>query len=195
MANTLELAIDTASKITVDLAFTGTDGETFTLAEGKKAGTRPELPDEEAFNSSSDFSRLRLLNEEIDATLATYLTEMRVNINNGVNPNKAIATLGAIGMSVGDFAVSGNVKAYFDTVEAIRSIRRDDDVSLDFALVKTNAGWVFDIPLLSTGDGRLEVAKDQSVQIPVTLDAAEHPDLHHTLLVQSFTYLPNAASA
>jgi hypothetical protein len=193
VANTMEIAINTADKITVDLGFVGIDAETRTVGDGEKPGARPDLPEEEAFNSSSDFSRLRLLNEDTAQTLATYLTEMRITIDNGVRPNKAISQLGAIGVSAGDFMAAGSVTAYFDDVAAMSAVRNNDDVSLDFALVKSNAGWLFDLPLVSMGDGRLNVEKDQSIKIPLTMEGAEHPTLHHTLLAGSFTYLPNAA--
>lgn len=194
VANTLEIAVTTAGKITVDLGFVGIDAETRTSVEGAKTGTRPDIPEEEAFNSSSDFSRLRLIDEDIDDTLATYLTEMRLTVDNGVRPNKAISVLGAIGVSAGDFMAAGSTTAYFSSVEAVRAVRNNHDASMDFALVKSNAGWLFDLPLVSLGDGRLNVEKDQPITIPLTMDGAEHPELHHTMLAGSFSYLPTVAT-
>lgn len=193
VANTLELGVTTAEKITVDLGFIGMDVETRTVGAGAKSGTRPGLPIEEAFNSTSDFARLRLYNSTGAADLTTYLTELNLSIDNGVVPNKAISRLGAIGVSAGDFMAAGSVTAYFTDVSVIEAIRANVDVSLDFAITKSNAGWLFDLPLVSLGDGRLAIEKDKPITIPLSLDGAAHGTFNHTLLVVQFVYLPTAA--
>jgi len=192
VANTMEIRVTTADKVTVDLGFIGIDVE-YTADGAPKAGTRPDLPDEDAFNSSSDFSRLRMLNEDTDATLFTYLSEMTVTINNGVTPSKSIGQLGAFDVTVGDFVAAGSVTAYFASTDAVQAVRNNDDVSLDFAMTKSNSGWVFDLPLVTLGDGRATVEKDSEVRLPLTMEGAEHPTLHHTMLAVSFAYLPAAA--
>jgi hypothetical protein len=193
VANTMEIKVSTADKVMVDLGFIGIDAEYRTVADGAKTGSRPDVPDQEAFNSSSDFSRLRMLNEDTAATLFTYLTELTVTINNNVTPSKAIGTLGAFDVTAGDFVAAGSVTAYFTSVEAIQAVRDNDDISLDFAMVKENAGWVFDIPFISIGDGRPNVEKDTEIKLPITMEGAEHPTLHHSMLAVSFAYLPTAA--
>jgi hypothetical protein len=193
-ANTLAFDIKTADKITVDLSFVGMDGET-TDNGSEKAGTRPNLPKSNyAFNSSADFTRLRLLDDTGGgSSLATYLSDLKLSIDNGITPAKAISQLGAIDLTTGDFMVSGTVEAYFATTDAITAVRENDDVSLDFALVAKNVGWLFDIPLITLGDARLKVEKDKPIILPLSLDAAAHETLDHTMLVGYYAYLPNAA--
>lgn len=193
VANTMEIRVTTADKVTVDFGYIGTDVEYETDPNSPKSGDRPEVPDEDAFNSSSDFSRLRMLNEDTAATLFTYLTELTLTINNGVSPSKSIAQLGAFDVTVGDFVGAGSVTAYFASTDAIQAVRNNDDVSLDFAMTKGNAGWVFDLPLVSLGDGRATVEKDSEVKLPLTMEGAEHPVLRHTMLAVSYPYLPDAA--
>lgn len=190
--NTLEIKVSTADKVTVDLGFVGTDEE-FTAAGSPKSGTRPSLPDEPAFNSSSDFSRLRMLNDTSAVTLFTFLTELNLTINNNVTPSKSIAVLGAFEATAGDFVGAGSVTAYFASTDAVTAVRSNADVSLDFALVKRNAGWVFDVPLITLGDGRLTVEKDTEIKLPLTMEGAQHPTLLHTMLAACFHYLPTAA--
>jgi hypothetical protein len=48
------------------------------------------------------------------------------------------------------------------------------------------------MPLLSLGDGRLNVEQDQPITLPLDTNAAESK-FGHTLLYQSFPYLPTAA--
>lgn len=193
VANTMEIKVTTADKVTVDLGFVGIDAEYQTTAQGPKPGTRPAVPAQDAFNSSSDFSRLRMLNEDTGATLFTYLTELTLTVNNNVSPSKAVGVLGAFDVTAGDFVAAGSVTAYFTSADAVRAVRENDDMSLDFAMVKDNAGWLFDVPLVSIGDGRPSVEKDTEIKLPITLEGAEHPTLRHSLLAVSFTYLPTIA--
>lgn len=189
--NTLEIQVSSAQKITVEVGFIAIDSEdTLTVA---KAGARPPLLSEVAYNATSDFSRLRTAEENVAATLYTYLTETRLTINNNVEAAKSVAKLGAFDVNLGDFAVAGTTKAYFVKSEAVVAVRNNADVSTDFAIVTKNVGWLFDQPLLTLGNGRRTVEKDKAVYIDLTSDAAAHPIYNHTLLVNYFPYLPNVA--
>lgn len=188
--NTFEIAITNADKIAVDLGYVAIDTEDLQVA---KTGTRPVLGEDEVYNSANDFSNLRMLNDDTAATLFTYVTEMNLSINNGVEALKAVGVLGAFDVSIGDFVAAGNCTAYFTSAEAVRAVKTNADVSLDLGLVKGNVGWVIDIPLLTLGDARRTVEKDQAVMLPITMEGVEHPTLHHTLLVGHYPYLPNAA--
>lgn len=191
-ANTMEIKVSMADKVTVDLSFVGIDEE-FTGFGAPKSGTRPNLPDEPAFNSSSDFSRLRAINDDTSLALFSNLTELNLSINNNVTPSKSIAVLGAFDTTAGDFVASGSLTAYFTDTTAVAAVRANASVSLDFAMVKRNAGWVFDLPLLTLGDGRATVEKDTEIKLPLTMDGAQHPTLLHTMLAVCFFYLPTVA--
>lgn len=194
--NELSLQIRQADKVTVELGFVAVDHEQRDGATGLKAGTRPDLVEAPAFNTSSDFSRIKMHLIAAGNTnpnpLFAFLTELTLTINNNVSPNKAVAVLGAFDVSAGTFAVSGNVTAYFADIAAVQAVRNNADVALDFALVKNNAGMVWDIPLIALGEGRLNVEQDQPITLPLSMDAAEGQD-GHTLLFNEFPYLPNAA--
>ncbi len=194
--NELSLQIRQADKITMDLSFVATDHEQYDGSVDVKTGSRPDLVDAPAFNTSSDFSRIKLHTITAGNTnpnpLFAYLTELTLTVNNNVKPNKAIAVLGAFEVSAGSFVVSGSVTAYFAAIAAVQAVRNNNDVTLDFAIVKNNAGLVFDLPLIGLGDGRLKVEQDQPITLPLTTDAAEGSQ-GHTLLVNEFPYLPTLA--
>lgn len=196
VGNTFTLNVTTADKINADVAFIGTDTDTREFAS-RKAGTFPGIATSStAFNTSSDFSRIRTAEQDTLATpLFAFITEMTLTINNNVSPAKAIGTLGAFDMNVGDFVAEGNVTAYFSDVSAIQAVRNNADVTLDFALAKNNAGWVFDVPLLTLGEGRLNVEKDAAITIPVSIGAARDPVLNTSLQGVYFAYLPTLAEA
>jgi len=197
----LALNMPTADKITVDLSFVSADNEQVDAATGPKSGTRPAIVEADAFNTSSDFSRIKLAEvtagDAFPNPLFAFVTEMTLNINNNVTGNKALGVLGSFEVTAGTFAVSGNITAYFSTVAAVAAVRANADITLDMSLVKANQGIVVDVPLIALGDGRLNVEQDQPITLPVTTDAATGAKVNanqdHTLLMVFFDYLPDLA--
>jgi len=167
-----------------------------------KAGTRPALVVGDAYNTSNDISRLKL--SVLDRTLGSnptalfaFLTEFSININNNLSPNKAISVLGAFDITAGQFNVEGSMEAYFADVTAVASIRDNDDITLDVAMVKgstgAKSGTLIDIPLITLGDGRLSVEQDESITLPLDIPAGADRVFDHTLLWMFWDFLPDAA--
>ena len=195
VANELTLNVAQADKVTIDLSFVATDNEQRNGTTGVKSGTRPTLVSEDAYNTSSDFARIKLalVSDDTDITpLFAYATQLTLTVNNNVTPNKAIGVLGAFDTSAGTFEVGGNITAYFASIDAVQSVRNNADITLDIILAKDNKALIIDVPLISLGDGRLNVEQDQAIQLPLETNAAES-SFGHTLLFQSFPYLPNSA--
>lgn len=196
VCNELTLNVAQADKVTLDMSFIATDNEQRTGATGVKSGSRPTLTAGSAFNTSSDFSRIKLAlfdgTDSAPSALFAFATELSITINNNASPNKAIGVLGAFDVSVGTFEVGGNMTAYFANIAAVQAVRNNSDVTLDIAMVKDNKGLLFDLPLIALGDGRLSVEQDQPITLPLETAAAEGA-AGHTLLFESFSYLPDLA--
>lgn len=196
VASELTLNVPQAEKVTADVTFLGIDGEPRTGLQGLKAGSRPVLPLSDAFNTSSDFSRIKIASvSETNPTpkpLFAFATDLTLTISNNVSANKAIGKLGAIDITVGTFEVGGSITAYFADMEAVQAVRNNADITMDFIIVKANTGLLFDIPLLALGNGRLSVEQDQPITLPLDTSAAESK-FGNTLLIQIFPYLPNSA--
>lgn len=195
-ANELTINIPLADKATVDLAFVAIDHEFRTGTQGLKNGTRVAALGEDAFNTSSKVYR-QMMNILAPGTLQptalfAYTTEGSININNNVTGAKAVGVLGSFDLIVGNFTVGGNLEAYFSTVAAVEAVRNNADVTFDIILAQENAGMVYDLPLISLGDGRLNVTKDAAIKVPLETAAAEGP-AGYTLGVVNFAYLPNGA--
>lgn len=201
--NTFTMNVPTADKVTADLAFVALDHELRDGATGVKSGDRPAIAEADAFNTSSDVTRLRMSlvsdTNEAPTPLFAFVTELSVAINNNASAAKAVGVLGGFDIIVGTFEVSGNVTAYFSNVSAINAVRNNSNVTLDFAAVKDNAGFVVDLPLIALGDGRANVEQDQAITLPVSMDAATaaaiDANMDYTLMMVFFDYLPDLADA
>jgi hypothetical protein len=195
--NQLTFNAKQADKVTVDMTFVACDNTQRTGVDGLAAGARPALPAEDAFNTSSNFSRIKLAT--VDPTtsaplpLFAFATDLTLTVNNNVSGSKALGVLGSFDTDVGTFEVGGSITAYFANMAGVQAVRNNADITLDIAIVKDNAGMVFDIPLLSLGNGRLAVEQNKKITLPLDLNAAES-NFGHTLLFQSFGYLPNLAN-
>jgi hypothetical protein len=193
-----ELSIDfkQADKVTSDLTFVGCDVEQRTGTTGVKSGSRPSLTATDAFNTTSDFHRIKL--SLVDAAnpnptaLFAYVTDLNLKMMNNVTPAKALGVLGAMDTTAGTYAVDGKVTAYFSDVTAAQAVKNNSDVTLDVIMVKKNKGFAFDVPLITLGDGRLNVEQDKPIMIPLDLGAAAGAQ-NHTLLFCVFAYTPTAA--
>lgn len=195
------LNMPVAEKITADLSFVALDNEQRTGATGFKSGTRPVGVESDAFNTSSDVTRIKLSQvsstDENPSALFAFLTELTLVVNNNITTNKAVGVLGAFDATAGQFDVSGSMTAYFSDVAAIAAVRNNEDISIDVHLAKLNGGISIDYPLLALGDGRLTIEQDQPVTLPLTMEAARarkiDATLDHTLLMMFWDYLPDAA--
>lgn len=203
--NELTLNIATADKINADLAFVALDSTTIdgpsTLKSDDANATKIALTEADAFNTSSDFTRIRLATvsdtNEAPTPLFAFLTELTLTINNNNSPNKAVGVLGAFEVTTGTFEIGGATTAYFSNVAAISAVQDNDDVTIDFLIAKQNSGMWFDVPLLTLGDGRPTVEQDAPITIPLSIEAATaakiDATLDYTLHFQFFDFLPAVA--
>lgn len=201
VANQFSLNIPTADKITSDLTYVGLRAEQRSGVTGVKSGARPTLIDTDAFNTSSDFSRIKMSivvpGNEVPDPLFAFVQDIKLEINNNVKPNKAIGVLGAFDLTAGNFDMTGTTTAYFADVAAIAAVSGNSDVTFDIVAAKQNSGFAIDIPLMSLGDGKLNIAQDEAIMIPLTMNAATAAkfgtDWNHTLLMVFWDYLPTLA--
>lgn len=201
--NEMEMVIESADKINCNYSFVAITNDHQTSTEGLKAGNRLSVAESDAYNTSTDFQRIKMaVVSSVDAAptpLFAFITELTLNINNNVSLNKAVGYLGGFDATIGLFEVSAEVTAYFTTVESQQSIKNNEDVTLDAFVVKDNRGFAFDLPLIALGGGMPEVEIDEPIMIPLEADAATAVKLgstfDHTLMWVFFDYLPDYASA
>lgn len=207
VGNELSFDYKPADKLTCDLAFVGCDVEQRDAATGVKSGNRPLLPELPAFNTSSSVKRIKLAsvsqNNVAPTPLAGEVLSLKMAINNGVKGIDVIGTFGHFELVAGDFKVTADLEALFLTVAAQQAVRANADVTLDVIQVvststSVNSGFWMDMPLLTLGDARAKVTKDEPITIPLSVEAnsGEQVDsgLDHTLMMGFHDFLPAIAA-
>jgi len=196
--NELTLNVPQADKVTTDLTFVAANNafRTGDVGDLIKTGTRVASLGEDAFNTTSNVFRVKLTVKDPASSnptsLFAYVTEATITINNNASPNKAIGVLGAFDVTFGNFEVGGSITAYFTTVAAVKAVRNNADVSYNIISAAKNAGFIWDIPLLGLGGGRVTVEKDQAVMLPLESNGAQN-SYGYTMSYENFPYLPNLA--
>ena len=198
----LSLNIPSADKVQMDITFQGTNATVRDGVVGVKSGSRPRRIESSAFNTSDNVPRVHLaVVDPANASpepLFAFAQDITITINNNVTTDKAIGVLGAFEVTAGTFEVGGDMTAYFSDVAAIQSVTNNADITLDLHMVKENQGVSLDMPLISLGDGRPNVEKDQAITLPLGVEAATGAkidvNLDHTLLWTFWDYLPDLAS-
>lgn len=199
--NETKISIPSADKVTVEMDFMSIDHEQRTGASGPKSGSRPTLVSGSAYNTSSDFNRIKMAvhstSNEAPTALFAFVTDLSFSIKNNVKANKAVGVLGAFSVTAGTFEVMAEMTAYFADVAGVTAVRNNSDVTLDAFMSKENKGIFIDMPLVALGNGRLDVVQDEAIKLPLQADAATasklDTNLNHTLLFTYFDYLPDAA--
>jgi hypothetical protein len=198
-ANEFALKVPTGAKLEADISYVSSDelfyDGTQTIPSEEVGVQLFAALGQEGYNTSTDMVRVAM--NLVGATLSptemfAFVSELNLNINNGAKLNKAVGVVGGISASFGNFVVGGNVTAYFQTVEAQRALRNNDDVTIDAIFAKHNGGMVFDIPMLGLGGGQVNVTKDSPITIPLEQFAAENP-AGYTLSYCNLHYLPDIA--
>lgn len=193
----LTINIPVTDKLNADMAFISLDNVQRDGLTGPKAGAHIESLDENAINTSSDVYRQKLsiydpanLN---NPALFGFVSEASISIKNNIEPLKAIGVLGAFDASVGDFEVDGSITAYFTTIDGVQAVRNNSDVGFDTIFTSGNAGQVFDIPLISLGNGRLNVEIDSAITLPLDTMGVENAN-GYSMSYTNMAYLPDIAT-
>ena len=198
--NEVTFNIPQADLASIDFTLVATDAVQYTAGNELQSSVQ-EFYTATDYNTSSDVRRIRMAlisdTDEDPNALFAYVTEAELTINNNVSPNKAVGVLGAFDVTAGTFEVGGSVTAYFASVAATQAVRNNSSATIDVMMIKDNQGMILDLPLISLGNGRLEVEQDEPITLPLEMNAARGRDvattLDHTFLITEFWYLPTAA--
>lgn len=214
--NEFSLNCPTANKVTASLSFAAlhadtlnenTSGANTLLSKAAvvagSAANAPSIVESDAFNTSSDVSRINLSvvtpGNPNPTPLFAFVQDFTLTLTNNIKPNKAIGVTGAFEQTAGTFEVGGKLTAYFADVAATDAVNNNSDISLDAHFVKANAGLTFDLPLITLGDGLPKVEQDQAITLPLDMQAATGAKIastmDYTAMLIFWDYLPSAADS
>lgn len=205
VANELKITVPEEDKVTCSLAFMGADSNYYDDVDTDLPGSSYiNVVEADAINSTGDMKRARMVvypNNHDNAApqpIVAMFNSFDLTFNNQIKENKAVTRMGTFVLSPGNFAVSGSFTGYFTTLEAMRSIRNNADVSFMFAAWKANKGVALDIPMITLASKGLDVKQNEPVMIPIDSDAStgrKYDDaMAHTALMVFYDYLPNVAN-
>lgn len=201
--NTFKLNVPQGDKLNADLDFMATEhntrsgkvGDKIRSSEGVGGKPVPALG-ETAYNTTQNVRAISL--NVVDTTkssskpLFAYLTEADLTISNNLSENKAIGVMGAVDISAGNFQTSTSATAYFQDTRTIEAVRNNADVGLFMIYAQHNVGFVFDVPLITLGGGKLQVEKDNPITVNIDAKGAENKH-GYTCMYVKFNYLPTLA--
>lgn len=197
--NELTLSLPTTDKLTVETTFVAAKADVYKddgVDENYVTGTRPDIEQQHAFNSTSDIARFRLMT--VNDTNANpqnrigIVSEATLTINNNASGLNGIGQMGFFAVSAGQFDVGGDITVYFTDVDVMRLMQSGEVVTVDYAIVYNNTGYLFDVPGLSLSNGQANVEANSPITLPIST-AAYESKFGNTLTCMQFLYLPDRA--
>lgn len=187
--NQVTFNLPLTEKATVNFEFVGTDTEVPTSSRKSGASSAVAPTRTEAFNTTADVARLRIT--QVDETgLTTDFKNLTLTLNNNVNPEKVIGTLGAKYMNYGNLDLGIESQLLFTEGDVVAAIRNNTTLTMDFALKNSDGGLFFDIPSLTLSGGTKDFPVNESVLINTTATAFADATLNTSIGVSLFPYLP-----
>jgi len=197
--NEFTLSLPTTDKLTVETTFVAAKADVYKddgVDEHYVTGTRPDIEQQHAFNSTSDIARFRLMTvNDTDANPQNRIgivSEATLTINNNASGLNGIGQMGFFAVSAGQFDVGGDITVYFTDVDVMRLMQSGDVVTVDYAIVYNNTGYLFDVPGLSLSNGQANVEANSPITLPIST-AAYESKFGNTLTCMQFLYLPDRA--
>jgi hypothetical protein len=200
--NEVSFQVGTADKFGVDYSFIGTQ-DTLVAPTASPGGNRPSIVAEDIYNTSSNFQRLKLyVYDSADANptaLFVYGQEWTFSINNNASPNEAAGVFGAFDVSVGNFVVEGSVTGYFIDFAAKNAVNNVSDAAFVTHAFQSNTqtGTTFDVPLITLGDGKVQLEKDNPATIPLSMRGSRATKISsahdYVMMICFWAYLPARA--
>lgn len=187
-SNTLALSFPNEDKSTMELGFVGKDIEA-PVSTRKPGASWSDMAQTTAFNTASDFARLRLV--DVDPLgMSVFFKDTTINIDNGATPETVIGNLGAAFVNLGNFTVTLDTETIMDSGAVLAAIRANTTVSLTMGLRNDDGGFVLDLPAMTLGDGTKNLAVNEKVKITTSGAVFKDDRLGYSMSISLFGYLP-----
>lgn len=193
LANEMVVSMPGQDKATIGFGFIGTDTQDpVNNASRKTNAATPIAPlHTGAFNTSTDFARLRIADID-DTGLTTDFKELTATFNNNVSGERVLGTLGPKYLNNGNFDVDIEGTALFTNPLVPARIRANTTVTMDWLLTNDDGAVHFDIPSMTMGSDGLEFPVNESVSISLPCQAFVDSFFGTSLGVSLFPVYPTS---
>ena len=188
--NTLAINMPLTERATISPSFVGTDTDAPTPTRKLNADQALVPLGTTAFNTTSDFARLRISN--VDGTgLTTDFKSLTLNLNNNVSPEKVLGVLGARFMNYGNFVATAETQVLFTDSAVVEAIRDNATVTLTSILQNDDGAIYLHMPGMTLSGGNKDFPTDETVLINLTGNGFVDPVLNYTMAITVFPYIPS----
>jgi hypothetical protein len=148
-------------------------------------------PTTPVMNTSSHIKRV--LVGGVPVSSPSYLTQLGLEINNNLEGQNAIGSLGHVGIRNGEIAVGGPVTSYFGDPTFLNMVANDTVTSFNWATSHNDgnkSGYFWDVPRVKLGGSAPISGKNSDRMFDGRYDASRHATLGYTVATTRFPYLP-----
>ncbi|MDQ1446818.1 MAG: hypothetical protein QOI20_3282 [Acidimicrobiaceae bacterium] len=189
LVNTFEINAPSEDKITAAVSFAATDFTDPSTVRATGAAAAPTPVQTALFTTASQVRRLRVSNTD-ETGISTDILDWKLTVNNNVKPQVQQGTLGAKRIITGRFDVSLDVTCIFTQDDVCKAIRDNRTCAFDVAIASTDGAVLFDVPSLTLGDGGPDIAANEAVKLPASIEAFRDTTYNFSLGMTVFPYLP-----
>ncbi|MGE3845141.1 MAG: phage tail tube protein [Vicinamibacterales bacterium] len=190
--NTLSLTFEAQSIVTMARGYMGRDSYLPDPMGRVSGAADTAAPTNDVLNTSSNIGDIIAGGAPI--TGPNYVLQASIEINNNLRQQNAIGSIGAVGIGVGEFGVTGSLQTYFGNPDEYRKVSENTATSLALRCGRSDGNremFIFDLPRIKYSGGAPGISgKNADVPLEGQYQAIMHPTLGYTIGIQRFDYLP-----
>lgn len=175
------------SIVTATVNFLGSDASI--QDSGRFAGaTTIVAPSTDVLNTSSNVGRIS--ENGVEITGPNFVLDSSITLENNLRLQDAIGSLGAIGVGVGEFSVTGNLTTYFGDKTLVEKVINNTETSYDIRFKDAADNiLLLDLPRVKYTEGSPSVpGKNDDVTANLAFQAILEPTLGYTMHIGRYYY-------
>lgn len=119
-----------------------------------------------------------------------WIKNLKISINNNLRMLTAVANLGAVDIAEGDCMISGTMETYFGSAAQFQKMLAGQLGSIFCPAIIDNQAITFHAPRITlTGGSPSASGKNTDVMLPLTWQAAIHPETNSQAQFEAFEYV------
>ncbi len=188
----MSLNLQPGAIATGTISFLGSIAQASTTPSELYSGGTPTdnaEPDTRVYNTSSNVGRIGR-DDDVIGVASNFVLDATIEINANLREKKGVGVLGAVGIGIGEFAVSGTLTTHFDDKAILDALLAQTETSFDLSVVDADGrAMVIDLPRIKYTTGAPDVpGKNTDVTLAAGYQAIKSAALGYTMLVQRLAF-------